>query len=90
MHQKMLKRYMGPNYMKRMFATNESLGLRSARRPNDLHLKSCKTNWLSRSFAYCAGQDWNSLPLSIRDASDTTFKSALKQYFIDHDLGLNH
>ena len=83
-------RGMGPNYMKRMFATNESLGLRSARRPNDLHLKPCKTNWLSRSFAYCAGQDWNSLPLSIRDASDTTFKSALKQYFIDHDLGLNH
>ena len=81
-------RGIGPNYMERMFATNESLGLRSARRPSDLHLKPCKTNWLSRSFAYCAGQDWNSLPLLISDASDITFKSALKQYYIDHDNGL--
>jgi len=38
--------------------------------------------------AYCAGQDWNSLPLSIRKASDIAFKSALKQYYIDHDHGL--
>ena len=83
-------RGMGLNYMKRMLAMNESLGLRSARRPNDLHLKPCKTKWLSWSFAYCAGQDWNSLHLSIRDASDTTCKSALKQYFMDHDHGLNN
>ena len=79
---------MDPNYMERMFATNESLGLRSARRSRDLHLNPCKTNWLSRSFTYCAGQDWNGLPLSIRDASDFTLKSALKQYYIDHDNGL--
>ena len=65
-------RGMRPNYMERMFATNESLGLWSARRPRDLHLNPCKTNWLSRSFAYCTGQDWNGLPLSIRDASDIT------------------
>ena len=83
-------RGMDPDYMKRMFVTNESLGLRSARRPSDLHLKPCKTNWLSRSFAYCAGQEWNYLPLSIRDTSDITFKSALKQYYIDHDHGLTN
>ena len=34
---------------------------------SDLYLKPCKTNWLNRSSAYRAGQNWNSLLLLIRD-----------------------
>ena len=53
-----------------------------------LNAKTCfnalqpKTNWQYRSFAYCAGQDWNLLPLSIREASDASFRSVLKQHYL--------
>ena len=57
----------GPKYMQCMFTTNEKMGLRSTHPLKDIYLPSHKTNWLAKSFIYCAGQDWNNLPLSLTE-----------------------
>ena len=75
-------RYMrgdGPAYMANMFRTHKDLGLRSARRENDIYLTIPRSNWMAKSFSYRAGMDWNSLPTSIKNASNYTFRSKIKQ-----------
>ena len=73
----------GPKYTQCMFTTNEKMGLRSTRHLKDIYLPSHKTNWLAKSFIYCASQDWNDLPLSLREASEYVFKTNIKSYFKD-------
>ena len=34
------------------------------------------------SLIFCAGQDWNGIPVSVREASDHVFKISLKYYCI--------
>ena len=69
---------------------NDSLRLWITRRPSDVYLRPFpKTNWLFSSFAYSAGHEWSLLPLSIREASNITFKSELKQQFMANGYGLN-
>ena len=61
-----------------MFRRHKELGLRSTRRENDIFLTIPKSNWMARSFSYRAGVDWNSLPTSIKNASNYTFRSKIK------------
>ena len=51
-----------PAYARRMFKTIQELGLRSARREDDLHLPTPRCSLISRSFQYRAGLEWNAIP----------------------------
>ena len=68
-----------PEYMFNLFSKVKDLGLRSARRGNDIHLLTPKTLWLAN--LYRASWDWNRFPMSIRNTSNCTFKSRIRQYF---------
>ena len=71
-----------PTYLRNLLRTNEDLGRRSTRRNKNLYLPVPKSNWLARSFTYRASQDWNQLPLEIRNASDQAFKGKISQFLM--------
>ena len=71
-----------PTYLRNLLGTNEDLGRHSTRRNKNLYLPVPKSNWLARSFTYRAGQDWNQLPLEIRNASDQAFKEKIRQFLM--------
>ena len=59
---------LGPGYMTNMLKINEDIGVHSACHLKDIYLLSHKTRWLEKSFIYCAGKDWNRIPLHLRPA----------------------
>ena len=62
--------------------TNKDVGIRSARRLEDIHLPTAKTKWLSNAFFLKAGQEWNQLPPSIRASSSLfQFKRLINQFY---------
>ena len=52
-----------PAYTRRMFRT-----IQESRRGEDLHLPTPRYSFISRSFQYRAGLEWNVMPLAIRQA----------------------
>ena len=73
----------GPAYARRMFKTIQELGLRSARRGEDLHLPTPRCSLISRSFQYRAGLEWNAIPLAIRQAHPNRFNHDLCMFYMD-------
>ena len=73
----------GPKYMTDLFKTQEELGRRSVRRSKDIYLPIPKSNWLAKSFSYRLGQEWNLLPIELREstARDQVFRKRLKMFF---------
>ncbi len=72
-----------PAYTRRMFRTIQELGLRSARRGEDLHLPTPRCSFISRSFQYSAGLEWNVIPLAIRQARPNRFNHDLCMFYMD-------
>ena len=66
------------SYLKEMCATNNALGLRSARRGNDLNLPTLRSNFEQKSFTYRAGLEWNEILRTIRESNAAKFNSDLK------------
>ena len=72
-----------PAYARRMFKTIQELGLRSARRGEDLRLPTPRCSLISRSFQYRAGLEWNAIPLAIRQAHPNRFNHDLCMFYMD-------
>ena len=72
-----------PAYTMKMFKTIQELGLRRARRGEDLHLPTPRCSFISRSFQYRAGLEWNVIPLAIRQAYPNRFNHDLCMFYMD-------
>ena len=70
-----------PRYLSELCVTTSTLGLRSARRGNDLHLPTPRSRFVIKSFTYKAGVEWNEMPRSIRESNGTKFMSDLSLYY---------
>ena len=70
-----------PYYLQEMFTFNENVyDLRDS--DNKLIIPRPRTEYLKRSFSYSGASLWNSLPGSLRSATNlTSFKAGLNVFF---------
>ena len=73
-----------PEYLTELVRRNSDLGYMETRGYGKVHLDSVRTNWFKKSFSIRAAQEWNSLPLELREIqSSAVFKKHLKNFFLD-------